>query len=97
VAVTHRAIARLVRDTNYVTLGPGERTGHISNISFDAATYEIWGALLTGAAVVVIPREVVLSPPDFAGRLRETGSPRCSSPRLSSPAWRVKSRTSSRR
>jgi amino acid adenylation domain-containing protein len=73
VAVTHRAIARLVRDTNYVALGPGDRTGHISNISFDAATYEIWGALLTGAAVVVIPREVVLSPADFAVALRERG------------------------
>src|SRR6185369_9191614 len=73
VAVTHRAIVRLVRDTNYVALGPGDRTGHVSNISFDAATYEIWGALLNGAALVVIPREVVLSPAGFAARLRETG------------------------
>ncbi|HEX3527655.1 MAG TPA: amino acid adenylation domain-containing protein, partial [Thermoanaerobaculia bacterium] len=71
VAVPHRAIVRLVRNTNYVTLGPGDRTGHVANISFDAATYEIWGALLNGGAVVVIPREVVLSPADFAARLRE--------------------------
>src|SRR6185369_2254821 len=73
VAVTHRAIVRLVRDTNYVALGPGDRTGHVSNISFDAATYAIWGALLNGAAPVVIPRAVVLSPAGFAARLRETG------------------------
>ena len=70
VAVPHRAIVRLVRDTGYVSLGPGDRTGHVANISFDAATYEIWGALLTGAAAVVIPREVVLSPAGFAERLR---------------------------
>jgi amino acid adenylation domain-containing protein len=73
VAVPHRAITRLVRETNYVRLGPGERTGHVANISFDAATYEIWGALLTGAAVVVTPREVVLTPADFAGWIQEQG------------------------
>jgi len=71
VAVPHRAIVRLVRETNYVRLGPGERTGQVASISFDAATYEIWGALLTGAAVVVIPRETVLSPHAFAAALRE--------------------------
>jgi amino acid adenylation domain-containing protein len=73
VAVPHRGVVRLVRETNYVRLGPGARTGHVANISFDAATYEIWGALLTGAAVVVIPREVVLSPADLAGWIRERG------------------------
>jgi amino acid adenylation domain-containing protein len=71
VAVPHRAIVRLVRDTDYVRLGPGDRTGHVANISFDAATYEIWGALLNGAAAVVIPREVVLAPEAFAEALRE--------------------------
>jgi amino acid adenylation domain-containing protein len=71
VAVPHRAIVRLVRETNYVRLGPEDRTGHVANISFDAATYEIWGALLNGGAVVVIPREVALSPLDFAAALRE--------------------------
>ncbi len=73
VAVPQRAVARLVRETNFVRLGPGDRTGHVANISFDAATYEIWGALLTGAAVAVIPREVVLSPADFAAWIRERG------------------------
>src|SRR5215210_4056132 len=71
VAVPHRAIVRLVRATNYVRLGPGDCTGHAATISFDAATYEIWGALLTGAAVAVIPRETVLSPSAFAAALRE--------------------------
>ena len=70
VAISHRAIVRLVRETNYVRLGPGDRTGQVSNSSFDVATYEIWGALLNGAAVVIIPREVVLSPPDLAAALR---------------------------
>jgi amino acid adenylation domain-containing protein len=71
VAVPHRAVVRLVRATNYVRLGPDDRTGHVANISFDAATYEIWGALLNGGAIAIIPREVVLSPTDFARSLRE--------------------------
>ncbi|HKH47032.1 MAG TPA: amino acid adenylation domain-containing protein [Thermoanaerobaculia bacterium] len=70
VAVPHRAIVRLVRETDYVQLGPGDRVAHLSNTSFDAATFEIWGALLTGAAAVVVPRETVLVPADFAALLR---------------------------
>src|SRR5262249_30406295 len=48
VGVAHRNIARLVRGTNYVTLGAGDRVAQLSNNSFDAATFEIWGALLNG-------------------------------------------------
>ncbi|MES1240935.1 MAG: non-ribosomal peptide synthase/polyketide synthase [Acidobacteriota bacterium] len=62
VAVPHRAINRLVLETDYVRLGPGDRTAHLSNTAFDASTFEVWGALLTGAALVIFPREVVLSP-----------------------------------
>ena len=71
VAVPHRAVVRLVRESNFARLGPGDRMGQVANISFDAATWEIWGALLNGAAVVVIPRDVVLSPPALAALLRE--------------------------
>ena len=71
VAVPHRAVVRLVRDTEYVRLGPGDRVAQVANISFDAATWEVWGALLNGAAVAVMPREVILSPQGFAAALRE--------------------------
>jgi len=69
VAVPQRAVVRLVRETSYVRLGPGDRVAHLSNISFDAATFEIWGALLNGAAVVVVPREVALEPAALAALL----------------------------
>jgi amino acid adenylation domain-containing protein len=71
VALAHRAVVRLVRETNYVHLGPGDRVAQVSNLSFDVASYEIWGALLNGATLVIIPRDVVLSPPDFAAALSE--------------------------
>ena len=52
VQVTHRAISRLVCNTDYVNVGPQDRIAQVSVISFDAATFEIWGALLNGARVV---------------------------------------------
>jgi amino acid adenylation domain-containing protein len=71
VCINHRAIARLVRNTNYVELRPSDRVAQASNSSFDAATFEIWGALLNGARLVIIEREVSLSPPQFAAQLKE--------------------------
>lgn len=71
ICVPHRAIIRLVCDTNYVHFNPTDRVANASNCSFDAATFEIWGALLNGARICVVPQEVVISPPDFAAFLRQ--------------------------
>ena len=65
VGVTHRAINRLVRNTNYVQLEESDRIAQVSNVAFDAATFEIWGALLHGAQLVGIDKETMLSAPDF--------------------------------
>ncbi|HEX7773455.1 MAG TPA: amino acid adenylation domain-containing protein, partial [Pyrinomonadaceae bacterium] len=62
VSVTHAGINRLVCDTNYIQLDNTSRLGQGSNVSFDAATFEIWGALLNGGTLVVLPKETVLSP-----------------------------------
>ncbi len=69
VAVPHCAITRLVLNTNYVELGPPDRIAHLSNVCFDAATFEIWGALLTGACVVLVPKAVALDPDRFGAEL----------------------------
>ena len=73
VAVPHRAVSRLVCNTNYIQLEPTDKVAQVANISFDAATFEIWGALLNGAQLVGINREVSLSPPDLAAELRQQG------------------------
>lgn len=73
VQVTHRGINRLVCNSNYVEIGPDDRYTQVSVISFDAATLEIWGSLLNGARLVGVPREVSLSPTDFATFLHERG------------------------
>jgi amino acid adenylation domain-containing protein len=73
VQVTHQAISRLVCNTDYVDIEPGDRLAQASTMSFDAASFEIWGALLHGARVVGVSREVTLSPREFAEFLRARG------------------------
>jgi amino acid adenylation domain-containing protein len=53
VVVPHRAIVRLVREQNFVSFGPDLCWLQLSNISFDASTLEIWGALLNGGRLVL--------------------------------------------
>jgi len=71
VAVPHRAVNRLVCNTNYIALEPEDRVAQCANISFDAATFEIWGALLNGAQLVGIDREIMLFPQKFAREIRQ--------------------------
>jgi amino acid adenylation domain-containing protein len=73
VMVPHRAIVRLVLDNGYTRLGADDRVACVANPAFDASTFEVWGALLTGGAVVVIDRDTVLSPPEFARALERRG------------------------
>jgi amino acid adenylation domain-containing protein/non-ribosomal peptide synthase protein (TIGR01720 family) len=71
IAVPHGAVIRLVRHTDYVALGPGDRIAQVATTSFDAATFEIWGALLNGGTLVILPRETILTPASFAAALEE--------------------------
>ncbi|RCJ40837.1 non-ribosomal peptide synthetase [Nostoc minutum NIES-26] len=71
VTIPHRAVNRLIFNTNYIHLKPNDRIAQASNTSFDAATFEIWGALLHGARLVEIPYSVILSPQHFASQLGE--------------------------
>jgi non-ribosomal peptide synthetase component F len=46
--VTHEAIVRLVRESNYVDVGAEDVFLQYAPVSFDASTFEIWGCLLNG-------------------------------------------------
>jgi amino acid adenylation domain-containing protein len=70
--IPHRAVARLVLNTNYLQLGPADTIAQVSNAAFDAATLEIWGALLNGARLVILDRETVIGR-DFGTALRDHG------------------------
>lgn len=53
VVVPHRAVIRLVIGTNYITISPEDKILQFAPPSFDASTFEIWGALLNHATLVV--------------------------------------------
>ena len=55
VMVENRSVVRLVRNTNYCHFGPDETILQLAPLSFDASTFEIWGALLNGGRLVVMP------------------------------------------
>ena len=71
VCVAHRAVARLVRNTDYARLTSTDVVGQASNVAFDAATWEIWGALLGGAQLVILPQDTVLSPNALAAAIEQ--------------------------
>jgi amino acid adenylation domain-containing protein len=55
VMVEHRSVIRLVKNTNYCDFGPQEVFLQFAPIAFDASTFEIWGALLNGGSLVILP------------------------------------------
>ncbi|MBC6417957.1 MAG: amino acid adenylation domain-containing protein, partial [Prochloron sp. SP5CPC1] len=55
VGVTHRNIVRLVKNTNYAQFTSNDVFLQLASVSFDAATWEIWGSLLNGSRLVLFP------------------------------------------
>ncbi|MFF4222252.1 amino acid adenylation domain-containing protein [Streptomyces abikoensis] len=74
VAIPHRGVARLVlSDGELPPPGPGDGVLHAYGLSSDASTIEIWGALLTGACLVLADREELLSPTALEELFRARG------------------------
>ncbi|MFL5539647.1 MAG: amino acid adenylation domain-containing protein, partial [Longimicrobiaceae bacterium] len=55
VEVPHRAIVRLVRGQDYLSIDPSDVFLQLAPASFDAATLELWGPLLNGARLAIHP------------------------------------------
>ncbi|HKH48265.1 MAG TPA: amino acid adenylation domain-containing protein, partial [Thermoanaerobaculia bacterium] len=70
VAVPHRAVVRLVRETGFARFGPDEVFLQLAPYSFDASTLEIWGALLNGGRLVM-PPPGVLAPAELGELLSQ--------------------------
>jgi amino acid adenylation domain-containing protein len=73
VCIPHRAVNRLVCNTNYITFSACDRVAQISHSSFDALTFELWGALSNGARLVGISKDVALSPSSLVEQIRKEG------------------------
>ena len=72
VGVPHRGIVRLVRNTNFVRLGPDDVVLQFAPLSFDASTFEIWGPLLNGGQIAIFPPHLP-SVDELGGFIQEEG------------------------
>ena len=55
VTVPHAAVDRLVRRGGFADLDGTDVVAQLAPVSFDAATFEIWGALTSGATLALAP------------------------------------------
>jgi amino acid adenylation domain-containing protein len=55
VVIPHRGIVRLVKNSDYIRWGNDEVFLQVSPLSFDGSTFDIWGALLNGACLALLP------------------------------------------
>lgn len=60
--IPHRGIVRLVHQNHYVPLNEETTILLSGTIAFDAATFEIYGALLNGGKLIVAKKEQLLNP-----------------------------------
>ncbi|WP_445327111.1 amino acid adenylation domain-containing protein [Xenorhabdus sp. PB30.3] len=69
VMVEHWNVISLLINNGFADIGPDDCIAHCANVSFDAATWEVWAALTHGARLLLIPEKVLLQPDQFAQSL----------------------------
>jgi len=71
VLIEHRSVVRLFTQTaHWFAFGPTDVWTMFHSPSFDFSVWEIWGALLHGGRLVIVPATVARSPHDFSRLLR---------------------------
>ncbi|MEA3132290.1 MAG: hypothetical protein QOG17_136 [Gammaproteobacteria bacterium] len=55
VLIPHRGVVRLVIDNTFAAMGPDQVHLQLAPLAFDASTFEIWGALLNGGTLAILP------------------------------------------
>ncbi len=63
--INQKSVVRLVQNTNYIRIKPTDHILQLSSYSFDGSTFDIWGALLNGARLVLIEKERLLTPQEL--------------------------------
>jgi non-ribosomal peptide synthetase component F len=71
VVVPHRAVVHFACNRGHAEIVTSDRVAFLANPAFDASTFEVWAALLHGAALVVIDTATLLQPHALAHRLGE--------------------------
>ncbi|MGV0607697.1 non-ribosomal peptide synthetase, partial [Mycolicibacterium sp. XJ1904] len=70
VVVTHRNVTQLLSPLHAsLPAGAGQVWSQWHSLVFDVSVWEIWGALLHGGRLVVVPEAIAVSPEDFQALL----------------------------
>ncbi|WP_025715725.1 non-ribosomal peptide synthetase [Paenibacillus sp. 1-18] len=62
IMTTHINIIKTVINCGYVELTSEDKLLQLSNYVFDGSTFDIFGSLLNGAQLVIVPKEILLDP-----------------------------------
>lgn len=59
--VPQKAIMRLVKDQNFISFTSNDNVLQTASLGFDGSVIEIWGALLNGGHLIIIPKDDLLN------------------------------------
>ncbi len=71
--VKHQNVERVVRGTNYINIENKDVLLQLSNYAFDGSVFDIYGAMLNGARLVMVPAETVLETHRLSAMIKEEG------------------------
>ncbi|AEV75486.1 amino acid adenylation enzyme/thioester reductase family protein [Mycolicibacterium rhodesiae NBB3] len=74
IAVAHHSVTRTVMNTNYVTVEPEDNVLQLVNYAFDGSVFDIFGALLNGATLVVPEQDDITDPDRLAAIINNAGA-----------------------
>ncbi len=70
VCISHYSVANLVLNQKYIKFSKNDYVAQIANINFDAAVFEIFGALLNGCTLVLFSRNSILNAHVFSEKIQ---------------------------
>ncbi|MCW3465320.1 non-ribosomal peptide synthetase [Chitinophaga nivalis] len=72
IGVQHYNVIRTVTQTNYITLTPADNLLQVSNFAFDGSVFDIFGALLNGAGLVMLQQTTLTDGNRLAALIRDS-------------------------
>ena len=70
VQIKQESIINLVKDPDYIQINPSQTIGQLSSTSFDASVFEIFGSLLNGAGLAIIPKNDILDAAKIISKIK---------------------------
>ncbi len=73
VTITHRNVTTFIKwAVAFFDLGPDDRIGGYTELSFDLSTFDIYASFAAGAELHVVPEELKLLPPKIVSLMRDS-------------------------